>query len=88
MGQRGCNHSNLLGPLADGLLPVGTKYPWEVIVLLQYSYAGTATDLPLMEWLDHYTFPREAAHSHREVAEAEYRPLVQRTLGHGTTTAL
>ena len=57
-------------------------------MLLQYSYAGTATDLPLMEWLDHYTFPREAAHSHREVAEAEYRQLVRRTLANGTTTAL
>ena len=27
---------------------------------MQYSYAGTATDRPLMQWLDHYTFPREA----------------------------
>ena len=26
----------------------------------QYSYTGTATDRPLMDWLDHYTFPREA----------------------------
>ena len=27
---------------------------------MQYSYAGTATDRSLMQWLDHYTFPREA----------------------------
>lgn len=31
-------------------------YLWWV----QYSYTGTATDRPLMDWLDHYTFPREA----------------------------
>ena len=69
-------------------MPMRTRHSSEVVVLLQYSYAGTATDLPLMEWLDHYTFPREAAHSHLEVAEAEYRQLVRRTLANGTTTAL
>ena len=85
MGQRGCNHSSLLGPLASGSCPRALS---KVGVLVQYSYTGTATDLPLMDWLDHYTFPREAAHSHLEVAEAEYRQLVRRTLANGTTTAL
>lgn len=28
------------------------------MIFFQYSYMGTATDRPLMEWLDHYTFPR------------------------------
>lgn len=28
------------------------------LACIQYSYMGTATDRPLMEWLDHYTFPR------------------------------
>ena len=45
-------------------------------------------DKPLMEWLQHYTFPREQQHGERAVAEAEYRQLLRRLLSHGTTTAL
>ena len=56
--------------------------------VLQYSYAGTATDRPLMEWLGAYAFPREKAHSDTEAARAEYDKLAARLLEHGTTTAL
>ncbi|KAK9853899.1 hypothetical protein WJX84_011060 [Apatococcus fuscideae] len=54
----------------------------------QYSYAGTATDRPLMEWLGAYAFPREKAHADAEAARAEYTRLAARLAAHGTTTAL
>lgn len=57
-------------------------------VALQYSYTGTATDLPLMQWLDHYTFPREAALQDLALAKREYSQLIARLLAHGTTTVL
>ena len=56
--------------------------------LLQYSYAGTATDRPLMEWLGAYAFPREKAHADAEAARAEYNKLAARLAAHGTTTAV
>ncbi|CAK0782316.1 hypothetical protein CVIRNUC_005629 [Coccomyxa viridis] len=54
----------------------------------QYSYAGTATDRPLMQWLDHYTFPREAQMQDLKEAKAHYNKLVERLISNGTTTAL
>ena len=57
-------------------------------MLLQYSYAGTATDRPLMEWLEAYAFPRETAHSEADAATNEYTKLCSRLVAHGTTTAL
>ena len=56
--------------------------------MLQYSYTGTATDRPLMEWLEAYAFPRETAHSDADAASREYRKLCSRLIAHGTTTAL
>mmetsp|Transcript_18923 Transcript_18923/g.47791 ORF Transcript_18923/g.47791 Transcript_18923/m.47791 type:complete len:464 (-) Transcript_18923:117-1508(-) len=55
----------------------------------QFSYTGTATDKPLMDWLEHYTFPSEARlgadlHEAREV----YAGVVHQTLRQGTTTAM
>ncbi len=55
---------------------------------VQYSYAGTATDRPLMEWLGAYAFPREKAHADTQAARAEYEKLATRLSKHGTTTAL
>lgn len=57
--------------------------------LCQFSYTGTATDKPLMDWLEHYTFPSEARlgadlHEAREV----YAGVVHQTLRQGTTTAM
>eukprot|EP00966_Prymnesium_polylepis_P303246 7004646-Prymnesium_polylepis.3 len=54
----------------------------------QYQYSGTATDLPLMEWLQHYTFPVEKRCADVELARAVYSRLVRRLLRHGTTTAV
>lgn len=54
----------------------------------QYQFSGTATDLPLMHWLQHYTFPAEERMSDSEVAQHVYSRLVRRLLAHGTTTAV
>ena len=55
---------------------------------MQYSYMGTATDKPLMEWLQDYTFPRESGMKNLAAAAAQYKSLVSRLLRNGTTTAL
>jgi len=54
----------------------------------QYSYTGTATDKPLMEWLNHYTFPAERRLADEKIAARVYSTVVERTLRSGTTTAL
>jgi guanine deaminase len=58
----------------------------------QYSYAGTATDRPLMGldgWLETYTFPAEARlQDDLDAARDVYSRVVRTTLRHGTTTAL
>ncbi len=54
----------------------------------KYSYSGTATNKPLMAWLDEYTFPRESRHQDLALARTEYSKLVQRLLSNGTTTSL
>uniref|UniRef100_A0A4W5QPC4 Guanine deaminase n=1 Tax=Hucho hucho TaxID=62062 RepID=A0A4W5QPC4_9TELE len=53
----------------------------------QYSYAGTALDLPLLQWLNMYTFPVEACYKDLEFARNVYTHVVKRTLRNGTTTA-
>uniref|UniRef100_A0A671PAY1 Guanine deaminase n=1 Tax=Sinocyclocheilus anshuiensis TaxID=1608454 RepID=A0A671PAY1_9TELE len=53
----------------------------------QYSYAGTALDLPLLEWLNTYTFPVEAKYKDLDFANDVYTKVVRRTLKNGTTTA-
>ncbi|XP_051749942.1 guanine deaminase [Ctenopharyngodon idella] len=53
----------------------------------QYSYAGTALDLPLLEWLNTYTFPVEAKYKDLDFANNVYTKVVRRTLKNGTTTA-
>lgn len=60
----------------------------------QYSYMGTATDRPLMEWLDHYTFPRESQQDDKKdpkragITERQNSALINRLIANGTTTAL
>ena len=55
----------------------------------QYSYSGTATDRPLMEWLDEYTFPAERSlNEDLQMASEVYQRVVDATLRNGTTTAL
>ncbi|XP_029366799.1 guanine deaminase [Echeneis naucrates] len=53
----------------------------------QYSYAGTALDMPLLQWLNTYTFPVESGFGDMEFAKKVYTQLVKRTLRNGTTTA-
>ncbi|XP_070545812.1 guanine deaminase-like isoform X2 [Ptychodera flava] len=53
----------------------------------QYVFTGTGYDLPLMEWLDKYTFPTESKFSDIKFADRAYSKAVKRTIKHGTTTA-
>ncbi|XP_016321602.1 guanine deaminase-like [Sinocyclocheilus anshuiensis] len=53
----------------------------------QYSYTGTALDLPLLEWLNTYTFPVEAKYKDLEFANNVYTKVVRRTVKNGPTTA-
>ncbi|XP_051959185.1 guanine deaminase isoform X2 [Xyrauchen texanus] len=53
----------------------------------QYSYTGTALDLPLLQWLNNYTFPVEAKYKDLDFANNVYTKVVRRTLKNGTTTA-
>ena len=54
----------------------------------QYQFTGTATDLPLMQWLQHYTFPAERRMADVALAGEVYARLVRRLIAHGTTTAV
>eukprot|EP01088_Endostelium_zonatum_P016809 TRINITY_DN4698_c0_g2_i1.p1 TRINITY_DN4698_c0_g2~~TRINITY_DN4698_c0_g2_i1.p1 ORF type:complete len:529 (+),score=111.39 TRINITY_DN4698_c0_g2_i1:14-1600(+) len=53
----------------------------------QYVYTGTALDLPLLDWLNKYTFPTEAKFKSPDFAENVYSKVIRRTLKSGTTTA-
>ena len=53
----------------------------------QYVFAGCGFDLPLLEWLNKYTFPAESKFSDVEHARRVYEAVVEKTLTHGTTTA-
>ncbi|XP_061134303.1 guanine deaminase isoform X1 [Syngnathus typhle] len=53
----------------------------------QYSYAGTALDMPLLDWLNKYTFPVESRFKDKSFAREVYTQVVKRTLKNGTTTA-
>ncbi|XP_047448539.1 guanine deaminase [Mugil cephalus] len=53
----------------------------------QYSYCGTALDMPLLQWLDTYTFPVESRFKDLKFAKNVYTHVVKRTLRNGTTTA-
>lgn len=53
----------------------------------QYSFTGTGYDLPLLDWLNKYTFPTESQLSNKEKAEMVYSDVIKKTLGNGTTTA-
>lgn len=42
----------------------------------QYSYAGTGLDLPLLQWLNTYTFPAESRFKNLEFANSVYTQVV------------
>ncbi|XP_053558480.1 guanine deaminase [Bombina bombina] len=53
----------------------------------QYAFVGSAMDKPLLEWLEHTTFPTEEKYKDLNHASDLYRGVVCRTLKNGTTTA-
>ncbi|XP_072520891.1 guanine deaminase [Salminus brasiliensis] len=53
----------------------------------QYTYSGTALDLPLLDWLNTYTFPVESKYKDMDFAKDVYTKVLKRTLRNGTTTA-
>lgn len=42
----------------------------------QYSYAGTALDMPLLQWLETYTFPVESHFKDLQFAHKVYSQVV------------
>ncbi|GAM27708.1 hypothetical protein SAMD00019534_108840 [Acytostelium subglobosum LB1] len=52
----------------------------------QYHNAGTGTDLPLLKWLEKYTFPVESKFRDLSFAKNVYTKVVDRMLKNGTTT--
>ncbi|XP_030372667.1 guanine deaminase [Scaptodrosophila lebanonensis] len=53
----------------------------------QYAQLGLGLDMPLLDWLNTYTFPLEAKFSNRNYAEHVYRGVVESTIRCGTTLA-
>ncbi|XP_023325491.1 guanine deaminase isoform X2 [Eurytemora carolleeae] len=53
----------------------------------QFPNAGLALELPLLDWLEKYTFPTEAKFSRPEFSVEVYNRCVRATLDSGTTTA-
>lgn len=51
----------------------------------QYPMLGMGMDLPLLDWLNTYTFRTEARFSDPEYARMHYRKLAERLVGYGTT---
>jgi len=53
----------------------------------QYVFTGTAMDLPLLDWLNKYTFPTESKFRDEAYARKVYSKVIRRYLACGTTTA-
>lgn len=53
----------------------------------QYPNIGLGLDLPLLRWLETYTFPLEAAYKDVDFARKIYEAVVRRTISCGTTLA-
>ena len=52
----------------------------------QYAFTGTGMNLPLLQWLNTYTFPCEAKFKDMKFAAEVYQKSVARHLKNGTTT--
>lgn len=52
----------------------------------QYAFIGVGMHLPLLDWLEKYTFPYESKFKDVKYAQAVYSKAVQRHLFNGTTT--
>jgi cytosine/adenosine deaminase-related metal-dependent hydrolase len=53
----------------------------------QYVFTGTGMDLPLLAWLEKYTFPSEAKFKNTDFAKMAYEKSIKRHLKCGTTFA-
>ena len=53
----------------------------------QYVFSGTGMDLPLLAWLEKYTFPCEARFADENFARVAYEKSIRRHLKSGTTFA-
>ncbi|KAH8354550.1 hypothetical protein KR084_007806 [Drosophila pseudotakahashii] len=53
----------------------------------QFAQVGLGLDMPLLDWLNKYTFPLEAKFSDQLYAQQVYQSVVQATLRCGTTLA-
>ena len=53
----------------------------------QYSFTGVGTNIPLLDWLNNFTFPFESKFKEAGFAQRVYERVVERTLACGTTTA-
>ena len=51
----------------------------------QYAMLGMGMDMPLIDWLNTYTFPTEAHFADPEVARPIYKQLAQELVSNGTT---
>ncbi len=51
----------------------------------QYPMLGMGMDLPLLDWLNTYTFRTESCFSDPDYARMHYRSLAERLVGYGTT---
>lgn len=51
----------------------------------QYPMVGTGLDLPLLDWLEEYTFPTEANFANPDYARKVYRQLAKELIENGTT---
>jgi len=65
--------------ITPGLVDCHTHAP-------QYSNLGIGLDLPLLEWLDTYTFPTEKAMSDPDFASRVYKIFVDKLIRNGSTT--
>jgi len=56
----------------------------------QYANAGIGSDLQLLDWLNHYTFPTEKLHhnENKDYSQKVYSAVVKRCLSQGTTTSV
>ncbi|CEG35203.1 guanine deaminase [Plasmopara halstedii] len=52
----------------------------------QYSFVGVGMHVPLLQWLETYTFPYESKFQSRDYARDVYEKAVRRHLHNGTTT--
>jgi len=54
----------------------------------QYAFSGIGTNIPLLDWLNTFTFPFESRCKELDWARTVYNAVVGRTLRAGTTTAV